>query len=177
MALLIGDSIFARLYESFPASFSPLSKYCCVRGGKVLDVKMTLKSVDQSKYPCSAVLLLGINDMLHAHNFKEVWSVYVSLVRYLTRHFKQVIVCELLPVANVYKAHLSPELARFNFQIRNLRFKSKVSVISFESIFKLNNSFCLDMYCPRIKSRPDYIHPSSKGLALMHSQLLSALCV
>lgn len=177
MALLIGDSIFARLYESHPSSFDPLSKHCCVRGGKVQDVKMVLKSISPSVYPCSAVLLLGINDFLHVHEFKDVWSSFASLVRYLTRHFNKIFVCELLPVANSQKAKLSPELARFNFHIRNLRFKPKVTIISFESIFRSNNAFCLDMYCPRINSRPDYIHPSSKGLALMRSQLLSALCV
>ncbi len=71
MALLIGDSIFARLYESHYSSFHKLSKFMCLRGGKVSDVKMVLKSIPSSQYPCSAVLLLGITDMLHPHNFNE----------------------------------------------------------------------------------------------------------
>ncbi|KAK3920932.1 Retrovirus-related Pol polyprotein from type-1 retrotransposable element R2 [Frankliniella fusca] len=71
MALLIGDSIFARLYESHSSSFHKLSKFTRLRGGKVSDVKMVLKSIPSSEYPCSAVLLLGINDMLHPHDFNE----------------------------------------------------------------------------------------------------------
>ncbi len=105
-----------------------------------------------------------------------MWSVFVSLVRYLIRHFKRIIICELLPVANTHKAYLSPVLARFNFQT-SLRFKPKVTILSFESIFRSPNGYCLEMYCPQIKCRPDFIHPSSKGLALMHTELLSALCV
>lgn len=69
------------------------------------------------------------------------------------------------------------DIARFNFWIRNLSQKKNVKILSFETIFKPGNNFDLSLYCPFIKNRPDYLHPNTKGLTKMDSEIQMALSV
>lgn len=174
MALLIGDSIFARLLVGRTSLYHPLSNSLCVRGARVSAIKELLK--DMSEIPSPAVLLIGINDLSNPHDLVCVWDKYLSIVNLLLRKGVFLYICPLLPVANNYfLKNYGSDLARFNFWIRNLRQKKNVKILSFESIFRTNNVFNLSVYCPFIKNRVDYLHPNAKGLALMHSTIQSSL--
>lgn len=99
MALLIGDSIFARLLQNHGASYHPLSKELCVRGARVQAVKSLVKSV--ASLPSSVVVLIAINNLLSPHDLSIVWQDYKSFINHLLRRGRFVFVCQLLPVANI----------------------------------------------------------------------------
>lgn len=175
MALLMGDSIFSRLISRYGSQYHPLSKSCCISGAKVETLKALAKTI--TEWPKVVVLLVGINNLTHPHVLAEVWKVYVSLVNLLLRRgVTKLYVCPLLPVANIYLNHkCGGDLALINFWIRGLFQKKNVTVLSFEHIFLSSGIVNPTLYCPVIKNRPDYLHPNSKGLSLIHSSILNCI--
>jgi len=169
MALLMGDSIFSRLVSRYGAYYHPLSASLCVSGAKTSILKALIKSL--TEVPASVVLLIGINDLIYPHNFSEVWKSYVSVVNLLLRKgVKSLYVCPLLPVANHQVVRKwGSEIERFNFLIGGLSQKKGVSIISFKPSFLIGGEPNRALYCPVIKTRPDYIHPNGAGLALINS--------
>lgn len=176
MALLIGDSIFARLLERHKQSYDPLSISLCIRGARVAELKARVKELPS--IPSPVIMLIGINDLTSAHDLSEVWKTYVSLVRYLLRHNVELFVCPLLPLANHYLLRrCGDDIERFNFWIRSLKQKRNVTVLSFQSIFKPDLVCDPSLYCKVIKNRPDYLHPNALGLDKMHFAIVSTLSV
>jgi len=175
MALLMGDSIFSRLLSQYRSGYHPLSEACCVSGIKVGALKALAKSL--TEIPSSVVLLVGINDLTSPHDLSNVWRVYLSLVNLLLRRgVDNVYVCPLLPVANKCLQHrCGSARSQFNFWIRGLCQKRGVSVISFDHIFFQESGVKADLYCPKIKNRPDYLHPNRKGLSQMHMWLQQSI--
>lgn len=175
MALLLGDSIFKRLLLKYGDCYHSLSTDMCVSGSTVEELRTRVKSL--SVFPNRVVLLVGINDLTRQNDITSVWSLYVALVRFLLRQGCHVFVCQLLPVANHrIRRKIEEDFKRVNFWISNLKCKSNVTVISFESLFLVNGVFQVQRYCSVIKSRADYLHPNSAGLAIMHKYLQSILC-
>lgn len=123
--------------------------------------------------PAQVILLVGINDIIKAHDLSTVWSIYVSLVNHLLRQHFAVVLVEILPVANRRFAKYQGSIDSFNFQITSLKQKKGVTILSFKSIFQREGTrrFNKHLYCATIKGRPDYLHPNDKGLSAIHQAL------
>lgn len=99
------------------------------------------------------------NDILYSSlSLSEVWANYVSLVRLLLRSVSCLVLCELLPVANKKRnASYSKSISTFNF------------LVSFDHIFLTSEgNFKSHLYCAKLGSRPDFLHPLKAGLKAMH---------
>lgn len=174
MALLIGDSFFARMLDLYPHDYHPLSKYLCVRGARVQEIKHLVKSTPA--LPTDAVMLLGVNNLLSPHDLTSVWQDYVSLVRHLIRRGVNLYYCKIIPIANSQRRVVyQSDVNKFNFFISNFKCESNVTILSFDSVFLSGNSISTNLFCPWIRNRPDFIHPNSKGLSLMHQLIQTSV--
>lgn len=175
MALLIGDSIFKRLFLRFPDNYHPDSIKSCIGGIKIADLKLLVKGLLPSLKSNTVMLLVGINDLVRPHEFSIVWQNYVSLVNLLVRSKVKLFLVQILPVAN-YKlnAKCKTSIDRFNFQLLSLQQKPGVTVVSFSSVFlDANNTPISKLYCAKRGSFVDYLHPNVSGLRAINNVLQS----
>lgn len=167
--ILVGDSIFRRLFTEHRELFSPVSLNTCNGGKRILEV---YDIVRQHRIPLigkDVVLMVGTNDLLEKSPLNLVRQSYKVLVRYLKRLRCRLTLCEILPIPKFGQlATDCNAVLEFNKYIRSFE-PSGVQIIRTHNQFVDNNQIRLYLYHKTFFRRGkgqcvDLVHPNNEGL-------------
>lgn len=167
---LLGDSIFRRLVSSDPSVFHEASCNTCISGLTVSELKKLVKSQNiESQYVC---VLIGINDITKCPDIKDALLAYKSLVKFLRKRCKYILLCHLLGIARGNEEHGS--VKQFNSFIDSFRSVARVYICETSKAF--SPAVCGNiLFEPTIKNRVDGIHPSSLGIQKLRQCILATM--
>lgn len=166
--ILLGDSIFRRMFEKYPEKFDPLSAQFCIGGQRVHELKKSVKASRNLLFERRLCLLIGINDLLKGTPYVDIKLQIKSLIKLLAKFGCELTIVEVLPCP---KYKLESEFQNLIFDLnRYLRsfVRKEVMVISTVNSFMYNGQIDRGMYCKSMgkgnRQRVDLIHPNKEGL-------------
>lgn len=185
--VLIGDSIFRRLYNSFPAGFDSVSSKFCVSGATVQQLWALVKLYRTDLVGKSLVVLVGTNNFTKGQPVSEICRFYRSFIRYLKRLSPKVFLVEVLPIPRLEQlATALANVLSFNKYIRSFE-PSGCTVIHVHDkfVFEETGKSKISLFVSKLKSgRVDLVHPNCVGLRVLYKllgehfpSLLDFLCV
>lgn len=164
--ILLGDSIFRRLYERNTAIFHTASSKFCIGGQTVAQLYALIKEHRDILKGRRVFVLIGANDILKSVSVDSVQKSLRSVVRVLRRLKCEIILCELLPIPKFgASASSSPSVLLVNNFIKSFE-PSGVQVVHTFKLFCSESLIRLSLFCKFIgdKRRVDLVHPNSAGL-------------
>ena len=173
--VLLGDSVFKRLFEKHPDRFCSLSRMFCVSGQTSGDLKSLVKENRDLLRGRSVVLHIGTNDFLKSVDLSILCHTAKSIVRILRKLSCSVRVVEIIPIGRWgVSAEAQQAICKFNNFLRSFR-SSGVLVSDAFTAFCSSSEVDLSLYCAVIGKyrRVDRVHPNNRGLDV----LMSIVCL
>lgn len=168
--ILLGDSIFKRLYAQNSGLFDPLSKTLCVSGQKVSDLYSLVRAHRDALKGRKLYLLIGTNDILQSTSHHQLMLSLRTLLRYLGRQRCEVHLCELPPIPRLgRKASASEGITKINQFIRSFEPGGKVRVVRLFALFCMGDYISSHLFENFIgpRRRTDLVHPNRDGLQII----------
>lgn len=169
LPILLGDSIFRRLFCQTPLLFNEVSKYTCIGGLRILGLYDKVKQHRHLLADKEVILLIGTNDILKGESIVTVRQSFKVLIRYLKRLKCRISICEVLPIPKFGRlATDCQSVCELNKFIRSFE-PSGVCIIRVHDQFVSNNNIKVYLYCQTCKRKNksqcvDLIHPNGAGL-------------
>jgi len=168
--LLLGDSIFKRLYAQNRGLFDSLSSKFCVSGQTVSDLYSLVHGQHEVLMGRTVYVLIGANDVLQRTPQQQFMLSLRTLVRYLCRLKCNVHLCEILPIPRLgRKANASPAITKYNNFIRSCEPGGKIKVVRLFNYFCNGEDISCNLYEKYIgpARRTDLVHPNRDGLEVL----------
>lgn len=176
--ILLGDSIFHRLFVEYPDLFRQLSADLTVGGQRIHDLKVLVKEHREKIKDSYVVLMIGTNDVLKGTPLTVMKAQFKSVLRLLRRLKVNVLVAELLPIARYsLESDKNKTVKTFNAYIRSCcSGNNGVSSLSLFDDFLVGGCVDQSLYCsfmggPNSK-RVDRIHPNHTGLRRIFEKII-----
>lgn len=169
LPVLLGDSIFKRLYASNQKLFCTVSERFCVSGQTVLELLSLVRVFRNQLKGRKVVVLIGTNDVLKGHPSKGICSNIRFVVRLLSNLKCDITLCELLPIPKFgLGADSSPSVGLVNKYIRSFA-TSKVKVVKVFDSFCSDGQICCHLFHKTLgrSKRVDLVHPNADGLIIL----------
>lgn len=167
--ILVGDSIFRRLFAEHRELFSPVSLDTCKGGKRILEVYDIVRQHRIRLIGKDVVLMVGTNDLLEKSSLNLVRQSYRVLVRYLKRLKCRLTLCEILPIPKFGQLATDCNVVlEFNKYVRSFE-PSGVKVIRTHDQFVNNNQIRLCLFHKTFFRKGkgqcvDLVHPNTEGL-------------
>lgn len=166
LPVLLGDSIFRRLYERNTSLFDSLSGQLCVGGQTIPDLRDKVKAVREQLRERHVIILIGANDILKRVPCENIQLNIRSLIRHLKRLKCRISLCEVLPIPKLgRKLTAASAVLKLNSYLRSFE-PSGVHIIHSQEVFCNAGVIKCDLYCKKLGStgRVDLVHPNASGL-------------
>lgn len=170
--VLLGDSIFRRLFKHNPTLFDDLSDRLCVSGCTVTNLLSLIVDSRQQLKGRKVIVLIGANDIYRKVKtpVSTIKSKIVSIVR-LLRNLKCAITwCEILPIPRLGRNISSaPSVLEINSLIRSFE-PAGVTVIHSHDVFCDSKGVIKrSLFYTKLgnTSRVDLVHPNREGLSVL----------
>jgi hypothetical protein len=169
--VLLGDSIFRRLYKRDPSLFSDLSDRFCVSGQKAHELLDLISDSRQLLRGKRVIVLIGTNNICgKVKTPLESLKVKLKAIVKLLRRVKcTVTLCEVLPIPRLGRlVSDSPLVLAINAYIRTFE-PSGVNVIHSHDVFCTGANIKCFLFCSKLghSGRVDLVHPNKEGLAVL----------
>lgn len=168
--VLLGDSIFCRLFDRNRSLFHPLSRQTSISGQTVKELYDVLVPLRQQLRGRRVILLIGTNDVLRRNTVESIKRAFIPLVRLLRNIKCRITLCEILPIPKLGRSTSSaPTVLAFNAHIRTYE-PSGVKVVHSHALFCSSPEGTIKtfLYCkflgPSKSRRVDLVHPNADGL-------------
>lgn len=173
VAQLVGDSILKRVYHCFKLSFDVKSAHTCVSGLTISELRRLLKSCGGLE-PV-VVVMIGCNDvMMPGSRLEIIQRDFKTLVRYIRKKCRLVILCEILPFANPKLQYLNQTVNTLNQFLNSFADYHDLIILRLHRDFMLTNTEVdCSAYCSHYQNgRRDGIHPNHVGVSRIHHALV-----
>lgn len=174
--VLLGDSIFKRLYIEYYNLFSELSGIFCISGITVKELYFLVKKNHNLLKSKCVVLMIGTNDILNQNELIEVKTFLKVLIRYLIRLSVKLYLCDLIPIPAIFHSSIQVDsLKLYNSFIRSFQ-GVFCTILHTYDYFTYNSKDYFFLYCQYYgrSKRIDMIHPNSHGLLVLKLFILNS---
>jgi len=173
--ILLGDSIFIRLFNCFPYHFDSISEQFCVSGQTILELKALVKERRELLIGQTVILMIGTNDFKSSVSNHNSKINIKSLIKLLSR-LCSLITCEVPPYASEsLSSPRNKSINDFNNFIHSMA--NITRILRTSSVFICDGKIYVKLFCQLYSSsmRVDLVHPNEEGLVGILNFILSAV--